>query len=51
MKAKKPKTYTVKHTVWEYYQVEARSKKEALTKACEDPYFVDYRSKRIVKHP
>ncbi len=50
MGKKKLKTYTIKWTVWEYYEVEAHSKKEALECAnTENPYFVDYRVKRIVK--
>ncbi len=45
----KKKRYVIKYTVWEYYEVEASNKKEALLIASENPYFVDYRNKRIVK--
>lgn len=47
-KKKKLKLYTIKWTVWEYYQVQASSRLKALSTIVEDPYFVDYRIKRIV---
>ncbi len=46
---KKKKTFTIKYTVWEYYQTEAYNRKEALQKPVSDPFFVDYKTKRIVK--
>ena len=48
---KKLKVYTIKCTVWEYYQVEAFSGREALKKFIEDPYIVEYQNRRIVKDP
>ena len=48
---KKRRLYHIKCTVWEYYEVEATSRKEALEKPLEDPYIVDYQNKRIIKDP
>lgn len=49
MKEKKLKLFHIKCVVWEYYEVEAYSKREALKKEFSDPYIVDQRSKQIVK--
>jgi len=46
---KKQKKYYIKCTIWEYYAVEAFTRKEALKKEIQDPYFVNHRNKRIVK--
>jgi len=45
----KKKIYQIKHTVWEYYEVKAYSRREALAQPNDDPYRVEYRNKRIVK--
>ena len=49
MKAKKLKRYYIKCTVWEYYEVWAFTRKEALETNTEDPYFVNYRNKKILR--
>ncbi len=46
---KKLKTFIIKYTVWEYYQVEAYTREEAMKEGVENPFFCDYRTRRIVK--
>ena len=46
---KKLEIYIIRYTVWEYYAVTAQTRKEAMQKALEDPYFCDYKSKKIIR--
>ena len=45
---KKLKTFIIKYTVWEYYEVKAYTRKEAMEVPTENPYFCDYRTRRIM---
>ncbi len=50
-RATKKKLYQVRITVWEYYEVEAVSAKEAIEEVPKkgDPFMVRYRSSKVTR--